>query len=1316
MTTPSELRDRLDAVMIDDGRRLRRRIDRAVSRADGEREAALAELDAEVAKAEQLVAARAASVPEIRYPDELPITAWRDDILELLRNHQVVIVAGETGSGKSTQLPKLCLEAGRGVRGVIGHTQPRRLAARTVAERVAEEVGSDVGDTVGYTVRFTDRVGDKTLVKVMTDGILLAEIQRDRFLNRYDTLIIDEAHERSLNIDFILGYLKQLLPKRPDLQVIVTSATIDTERFSRHFEDAPVVEVSGRTYPVELRYRPIGEDPDDDRDQVTAICDAVRELGREGPGDVLVFLSGEREIRDAADALAKEGLRDTEILPLYARLSAAEQHRVFQAHKGRRVVLATNVAETSLTVPGIRYVVDPGFARISRYSRRTKVQRLPIEAISQASANQRAGRCGRVAPGICIRLYTEDDFDARPEFTEPEILRTNLASVILQMTALRFDDIASFPFVEPPDQRAIRDGLDLLEELGALDLSQTNVRKRLTPIGRQLAQLPIDPRLARMVVEAARNDCVHEVMIIAAALSIQDPRERPAEKRQVADEYHRRFFDDDSDFVSLLNLWDYVRAEQKARSGNQFRKMCRTEFLNFLRVREWQDIYSQLRQVLRTMGIRPKHRRDRADADAIHKSLLAGLLSHVGMRDTGKEADKAKSRGGKPPSRRDQRFAEYLGARNANFAIAPGSTLYKEGPRWVMAGELVETNRMWARVVARIQPEWAERLGDHVAKYTYSEPWWDARRGAAVANERVTIYGIPVVAARKIAYGRVDPAAARAMFIQHALVEGDWETHHAFFAQNRKLVEEVRALEDRVRRRDILVADDVLFEVYDRRIGDDVTSKGHFDRWWKQERKRHPDLLDLTFDDLVVGGADEISLSAFPDVWHVGDLALAVHYEFEPGSPTDGVTVDVPLAALAGLPQEPFDWQVPGLRLELVTELIRSMPKDLRKTFIPAPDHARAALARISPSDGPLLEVLARDLARTSGAPVTVDSFHLDRVPAHLLVTFRVFEPAEDGSGEVIDLAVSTDLDALREHLRGRLRDVVSSAAASLEQDAITSWSIGDLPKAVETKVGGHAVVSYPSLVDEGGTVAVRLLLDRDAQAVEMWGGTRRLLRTVLPSPTKALQQRLDNQTKLALARPPFGGGLAELVDDIVTGSLDHLMAEHDAPVWDAVAFDELRQAVGLDLVDTVVEVAKRVGTILATDARITERLGAITLEELSPVVADVRHQLTNLVFKGFVSATGVERLPDVTRYLQAIMVRLENVGGNVGRDRQDMLRVNKLERQYEALLEHADIAEVEHIHWMLEELRVSVFAQRLGTTQKVSEKRIRTELQRFGG
>jgi ATP-dependent helicase HrpA len=1233
--------------------------------------------------------------PAPRYPAELPITARKDEILAAIGDHQVVIVAGETGSGKSTQLPKMCLDLGRAAGALIGHTQPRRLAARTVAERIATELGTEIGGAVGYAVRFTDKVGPATLVKVMTDGILLAEIQRDRLLRRYDTLIIDEAHERSLNIDFILGYLKQLLPRRPDLKVVVTSATIDTERFAAHFEGAPVVEVSGRTYPVEVRYRP----PAEDTDQAEAICEAVAELSREGPGDILVFLSGEREIRDAAEALgAVAALEAVDILPLYARLSAAEQHRVFQPHRGRRVVLATNVAETSLTVPGIRYVVDPGTARISRYNRRTKVQRLPIEAVSQASANQRAGRCGRVAPGICVRLYAEDDFAARPEFTEPEILRTNLASVILQMEALGLGDMARFPFVEAPDARNIKDGVALLEELGALRPKEAESGRRLTRLGRRLAQLPLDPRLGRMVLEADGHGCLHEVMVIAAALAIQDPRERPADKQQAADESHARFAGGDSDFLAYVRLWDYLAEQAEALSSNQFRKLCRREFLNYLRVREWQDIYGQLRQVTRNLGLRPN--REPGHEDRIHLSLLAGLLSHVGVREG---------------TTRD-----YQGARGARFAIAPGSSLFKKSPRWVMAAELVETNRLWARVAARIQPEWAERLGGHLVKRTWSEPHWDAERGEAMAYERVTLYGLPLVSARKVSYGRVDPAGARELFIRHALVEGDWRTHHRFVEHNRRLVDEVRALEARARRRDLLVDDEVLVDFYAVRIPAEATSARHFDSWWKpglrgvpgkEEGAAHPDRLDFTLSQLLDPGAGPVDVAGYPDTWPVDDASLPLRYEFDPASESDGITVGVPLALLDRLDAAGFDWQIPGWREELVTALIRSLPKSLRRSLVPAADHARAFLASASgpaAADGPLLPALARELTRMSGEAMGAADFDLERVPAHLRMTFRV----EDEGGRT--LAAGKDLDALRSRLRDRMRAAIAEAAGSFERSGLTEWGVDRLPRTVEVGWAGHTVEAYPALVDEGHSVAVRVLTTRSAQERAMAAGTRRLLLLALGSPAKAVQRLLPNDTKLVLAHSPYGGA-AELLADCVTAAVDQLMADHGGPAWDEAGFDALRDAVEAGVVDTAVYVATVVGGILVVASGVEDRLDATTAAPLLPAVADMRRQLRRLVFPGFVGAAGVRRLGDVLRYLQGMERRLEKLAQGTRRDSDLMARVQALEADYRQLREALPgDAGVAAVGWMLEELRVSLFAQTLGTAHPVSEQRIRREMGRL--
>jgi ATP-dependent helicase HrpA len=1293
MTSPfADLQARLPELTLRDQQRLGRRLDGVRGLRDpAARRSVTAEIAAEVEAAELRVAGRRAAMPAVTYPQALPVSQKKDEILAAIRDHQVVIVAGETGSGKTTQLPKICLELGRGVLGQIGHTQPRRLAARTVADRIAEELNTPLGEAVGYKVRFTDKSGDDTLVKLMTDGILLAEIQQDRQLLRYDTLIIDEAHERSLNIDFILGYVRQLLPRRPDLKVIITSATIDPERFSRHFADAPIVEVSGRTFPVEIRYRPLvrdtgTEDEDDaeERDQIQAICDAVDELGTESRGDILVFLSGEREIRDTADALQKQNLRGTEILPLYARLSTADQHKVFQQHSGRRIVLATNVAETSLTVPGIKYVVDPGTARISRYSHRTKVQRLPIEAVSQASANQRKGRCGRVSEGICVRLYSEEDFLGRPEFTDPEILRTNLASVILQMTAAGLGDVAAFPFIDPPDRRNIKDGIDLLHELGALDSAEREARgpgqgagrTRLTPLGRKLAQLPVDPRLARMVLEADRNGCVREVMVIVAALSIQDPRERPVDKQQAADEKHARFRDPGSDFLTYLNLWEYLREQQQELSSGQFRRQCKAEFLNYLRLREWQDINSQLRQVARSLGITLNS--TPADPQKIHTSLLVGLLSHIGLM----EPDKKR---------------EYAGARGTRFAVFPGSALFKKPPRWVMSAELVETSRLWGRINARIEPEWIEPLAQHLVKRSYSEPHWEKNQGAVMALEKVTLYGVPIVASRKVNYGRIDPELSRELFIRHALVEGDWETHHEFFDDNRKLLEEVEELEHRARRRDIMVDDETLFDFYDQRIAAEVVSGRHFDSWWKKTRREQPDLLGFEKSMLINESAGDVSERDFPDRWKQGELMLDLTYQFEPGADADGVTVHIPLPVLNQVSPDGFDWQIPGLRQELVTALIRALPKNLRRNFVPAPDWARALLARVRARTTPLLEALEGELRRLTGVSVSRDSWQLDQVPDHLKVTFRVVGPKNRV------LAEDKDLAALKRRLAPQQRATLVKATGDLERAGLRTWDFGTLPQTVAQ----GRLKGYPALSDEGGSVAIRMYGTEAEQRQAMWLGTRRLVLLNAPSPVKQIQGRLTNHAKLALSHNPHGS-VAALFDDCVACAADKLIAENSGPVWDQDAFAKLYDTVRAELHDTTAAIVGRVERILKTSHVIELRVKSTASPSLIPALTDIRAQLSRLIHPGFVTVTGWRRLPDLVRYLTAIERRLDKLPDDPHRDRERMLQVQQLWTAYEQLTGTVRPGEaLEQVRWMLEELRVSYFAQALGTPYPVSDKRI---------
>jgi ATP-dependent helicase HrpA len=1190
---------------------------------------------------------------EIRYPEHLPVSQVRGEIATAIRAHQVVVLAGETGSGKTTQLPKILLELGRER---IGHTQPRRIAARAVAERVAEELGTELGDLVGYTVRFHDRVSAGTRVKVMTDGILLAELSRDPDLRAYDTIVLDEAHERSLTIDFLLGYLKRLLPTRPDLKVVITSATLDPDRFSRHFDGAPVLTVSGRTYPVEVRYRPLGE-----LDQVAGVVAACAELEREGPGDVLVFLSGEREIRDTAEAL--RGATTAEVLPLYGRLSAAEQHQVFADHGGRRIVLATNVAETSLTVPGIRYVVDTGTARISRYSHRTKVQRLPIEGISQASATQRAGRCGRVADGVCIRLYDEDDLLSRPEFTEPEVLRTNLASVLLQMAALRLGEIEDFPFVDAPDRRQVRDGLALLEELGALDRDG-----RLTTVGRRLARLPLDPRYGRMVVAAAELGCMREVLVIVAGLSIQDPRERPLDKQQLAAELHGRFADPTSDLLAWLHLWRHLGEQQQALSGSAFRRLCQRELLHYLRVREWQDLHAQLRRAVKGLGLNPDA--SSPDPAVVTQALLAGLLSHVGAL---------------VPAAKGSTGKEYLGARGARFAIAPGSALHKKPPQLVVAAELVETNRLWARGVARIEPEWAEKAGAHLVKRSWSEPHWERKRGSVVAFERVTLYGVPLVAQRKVQYGRIDPVVARDLFLRHALVEGDWDTHHAFFHDNARLLAEVTELEERARRRDLVVDDDTLFAFYDARIPADVVGGAELDAWWKRERGEHPRLLHLTVDDLVRG---EVDPGEHPDVWVSGDLRLPLAYAFDPGTAADGVTVEVPLAVLNRVSATDLAWQVPGLRQELVTALIKTLPKPLRVKLVPAPDTARALLARVSPREEDLLQALSREVRALKGVHVPVEEWGLDRVPEHLRPTYRVV----DDRGETV--GQGKDLDALRAELAGSTQAAIASVAGDLERSGLTAWDVGTVPE----QVSSGAVVGYPALVDEGGEVALRVLPDPAPHVHH--AGVRRLLLLGVPSPVKGVSARLDNRAKLALAANPHGS-LTLLMDDCLAAAVDSLVP---ADARDAEAFATQLALVRAGLADALLGVLRGVEKVLSLSSDVEAALKAQTHPAAAAAVADVRAQVAGLVHPGFVAEVGTARLPDLARYLQAVLVRLDKLPREADRDRALMSDVHVGQQELAKLPEGAV---KERVCWMLEELRVSLFAPAVKAKGPVSLQRI---------
>ncbi|MCC3280905.1 ATP-dependent RNA helicase HrpA [Arthrobacter caoxuetaonis] len=1287
----------------------------------------------------------------ISYPPQLPVSERRDDIMAAIAANQVTVIAGATGSGKTTQIPKMCLELGLAEKGLIGHTQPRRLAARTVAERIAEELDVEIGAEVGFQVRFTGETSRDTKVKLMTDGILLAEIQHDRKLKKYSTIIIDEAHERSLNIDFILGYLKRLLPERPDLKIIITSATIDPERFAQHFASpdgtpAPIIEVSGRTFPVEIRYRPLNQpalgaaddedELEEDRDPLDAVCDAVDELSREAPGDILVFFSGEREIRDAADALRgtvtrNPRLANTEILPLYARLSLAEQHRVFSPGKQRRIVLATNVAETSLTVPGIKYVIDTGTARISRYSHRTKVQRLPIERISQASANQRSGRCGRVSDGIAIRLYSEDDFEARPEFTDPEILRTNLAAVILQMAAMGVaqgpKDVADFPFVQPPDAKAVNDGALLLRELGALA-----PKGGITAVGRKLAQLPVDPRLGRMIVEAGQRGCVREVMVLAAALTIQDPRERPSKddpaRAQKAAELHKRFVDENSDFTGFLNLWRYVQEKQKELSSSQFRKLCRNEFLNFLRIREWQDLFAQLRQLAKPLGITlaPGEVDPVGREKDVHISLLAGLLSHIGLYD--------------------QRKREYAGARGTRFAVFPGSALFKKSPDWVMAAELVETSRLWARIAAKFDPLWVEEVAPHLIKRTYSEPHWSKRSGSVMAYEKVTLYGVPVIPRRSVNYGRIDPVLSREMFIRHALVEGDWRTHHKFFHRNQALLAEVEELETRVRRRGLRVDDETLFEFYDERIGSEVVSERHFDKWWKHARHEDPKLLDFDPDALRTDDAAGLDEAEFPKTFRYADFDLPLSYEFTPGVPgaNDGVSVEVPVLFLNQLDPEPFRWQIPGLRAELITALIKSLPKAVRKNFIPAPDVARAAAAALAadfdPASDALEPSLELALRRLKGHIIPPGSWNWDAIPEHLRMSFSVV----DSSGRILD--EGKDLAALQESLAPATRRAIAESLGATpgtvkpapkakgkpdrtagedaasngqgtpsfrEETGLTEWSVGTIQRQIATLVAGHTVTGYPALVDEGTTAGLRVYQSAGEQAAAMRGGVIRLLALRVPSPAKYVLEHLSNAEKLTFSQNPHGS-VAALIQDCTLAAIDKLTPE-DLP-WSREEFDALYEKVRAELIDTVFTVTAIVEKVLSATRRIQKQLKGTTSLALISALNDVRAQLEQLVYPGFVARTGYAQLSQLPRYLAGIERRLEKLPTNVQRDSLSMAVVQELEDDYDdavaALVPgRGTPPALAEVRWMIEELRISFFAQELGTARSVSEKRIRTAL-----
>ncbi|MCP8349075.1 MULTISPECIES: ATP-dependent RNA helicase HrpA [Pseudomonas] len=1285
-----QLLKNLDHAMIAERHRLRRQLHDLRKRPD---EAKLAQWAARVQASCDQVAARKASVPRIHYDDSLPIAAKRDEIKKVLAAHQVLIIAGETGSGKTTQLPKICLELGRGQHGQIAHTQPRRIAARSVATRVAEELGTPLGALVGYQVRFEDQSDANTLVKLMTDGILLAETQHDRFLERYDTIIVDEAHERSLNIDFLLGYLKTLLPRRPDLKVIITSATIDLERFSRHFNDAPIIEVSGRTYPVETWYRPLTSEQDEEGNRVEddltvdqailATLDEIaaheRSIGK-GPGDVLVFLPGEREIRDAAEMLRKAQLRHTEILPLYARLSPAEQQKIFQSHPGRRVVLATNVAETSLTVPGIRYVIDSGTARISRYSYRAKVQRLPIEAVSQASANQRKGRCGRVEPGICVRLYSEDDFNGRPAFTDPEILRTNLAAVILQMLHLRLGEIDAFPFIEPPDGKAISDGFNLLQELSAV-----NRENQLTPLGRQLARLPVDPRLGRMLLEGAKQGSLQELLIVASALSVQDPRERPPERQQAADQAHAQWKDSDSDFAALVNLWRGFEEQRQALTASPLRNWCRKNFLNYLRLREWRDAHRQLSLICRDLQL--SINKEPADYPRLHKAILSGLLSQIGQKTED---------------------GDYLGARQRRFWVHPSSGLGKKRPQWLMTAELVETTKLYARMVAKIEPDWIEPLAGHLIKKNHFEPHWEKKRGQVVAFEQVTLYGMIVVGRRPVHYGPIDPQASRELFIRQALVGGEIQSRAKCLAANTRLLEQLDELEAKARRRDILADEETLYAYYEARLPAEIHQTATFDSWYRVTSQKDPQLLIMREEDVLAREASEVTATQYPDTLRIGDLSLALSYHFEPNHPRDGVTVRVPAPLLPSLPGERLEWLVPGLLEAKCIALVRNLPKALRKNFVPVPDFVKAALQRMTFADGSLPQALGRELLRMTGARVSDEAWAeaAAQVEGHLRMNIEVVDAQGKFLGEGRDL---TELTARFVAASQAALAVPQSAKA---QQPVQAKVFAEVAQTAQQKIAGLSMTVYPALVEEGGTVKEGRFSTQAEAEFQHRRALQRLLLQQLAEPAKFLRGKLPGLTELGLLYRELGR-VDALVEDILLASLDTCILDGESSLpRDGAGLASLAERKRGHWADHAERLARLTLEILKLWHGLQKRFkGKIDLAQ-AVALNDIKQQLANLVYPGFVRETPGIWLKELPRYLKAVELRLEKLGSQVQKDRVWSGELSGLWAQYKARADkHAQEGKRDEqlvlYRWWIEEYRVSLFAQQLGTKVPISDKRL---------
>ncbi|MFI8479568.1 ATP-dependent RNA helicase HrpA [Pseudomonas sp. NPDC078700] len=1310
----------LDQALIIDRHRLRRQLLELRKHPD---EAKLAQWLQRFQASAAKVEARRLSVPAMRYDDTLPIAAKREEIKAAIANHQVVVIAGETGSGKTTQLPKICLELGRGLHGLIGHTQPRRLAARSVATRVAEEIGTPLGELVGYQVRFEDQSNERSLIKLMTDGILLAETQHDRFLDKYDTIIVDEAHERSLNIDFLLGYLKTLLSRRPDLKLIITSATIDLERFSKHFDGAPVVEVSGRTYPVETWYRPLTAEQDEDGNRVEedlsvdqGIIAAIDELSAfersEGrlPGDVLVFLPGEREIRDAAEILRKAQLKHTEVLPLYARLTPAEQQKIFKPMPGRKIVLATNVAETSLTVPGIRYVIDSGTARISRYSYRAKVQRLPIEAVSQASANQRKGRCGRVEPGICIRLYSEEDFIARPEFTDPEILRTNLAAVILQMLHLRLGDITAFPFIEPPDGKAISDGFNLLQELSAVGRDS-----QLTPLGRQLARLPVDPRLARMVLEGAKQGSLEEVLIIASNLSVQDPRERPSDRQQAADQAHAQWKDVDSDFAAVINIWRGFEEQRQALGSSALRSWCRKNFLNYLRLREWRDAHRQLTLICRDLQLKgkpqdaakasadkqhnpaevkpdSKQAKEQAQAKSVdyqklHKAILSGLLSQIGQKTED---------------------GDYLGARQRRFWIHPSTVIGRKRPQWIMASELVETTKLFARMVAKIEPDWIEPLAGHLIKKNHLEPHWEKKRGQVVAYEQITLYGLIVVGKRPVHFGPIDPVVSREMFIREGLVRGEIHSRARCLSANRELLERLDELEAKARRRDILADEETLFDYYAARLPADIYQTASFESWYKRESAKDPQLLIMREQDVLARDANEVTAAQYPDTLHLAELQLPLSYHFEPNHPRDGVTVRVPAPLLPQLSAERIEWLVPGLLEAKCLALVRGLPKALRKNFVPVPDFVAAALSKITFGQASLPLALGHELQRMTGARVADEAWAQSAaaVEDHLRMNIEVVDTHGKLLGEGRDLA------ELTVRFNKASQQALAMPQTAKTEAPIEAKAFAQVAEKTQHQVAGLSMTVYPALVEEAGTVNEGRFPTQAEAEFQHRRALQRLLLQQLSEPAKFMRSKLPGLTDLGLLYREMGR-IDGLVEDILLASLDTCILEGQEPLpRDGAALAALAEAKRGDWFGHAERLARLTLDILKLWHGLQKRFkGKIDLAQ-AIALNDIKQQLSQLVYPGFVRNTPAQWIKELPRYLKAIEQRLDKIGSQVQRDRVWSGELAGYWEQYQAryakhVQEGKRDAELQLYRWMLEEYRVSLFAQQLGTKMAVSDKRL---------